>query len=223
MPEGAEAEVSSIYITGIGFSGTTFLLQLFRELGYSVGGPLRGTERKGMEWMPFVDAATSIGSAVGRNAEPYLPTWTDMQYEPSRRIIAELDSPTFAANQPDVIKCPEYGQALALDRFELAQPVIVAHRDLIEAVPAWRRDHPLTLHMTDSQIYNALATAFGHLIDRLATYGIEYRVLIYPRTVREPDYCYAMLIEHLHGKALDYRHFKQAHDRVADPSLVHQA
>lgn len=212
--------MSSIYITGIGFSGTTFLLQLFRELGFSVGGPLRGTERKGMEWTPFVDMATQLGYLAGRFPEPHAPTWTDLDYENARTVVRGSSSLRLPPDPPSVIKCPEYGQALILDRLpDIKPPVLVAHRDLTEATQAWRREHPLTRYMTDSQIYNALATMFGHLIDRLETYGIDYRILMFPRMVEDAIYAFDRVVKHL-GR-MGMTQFEQVHRRVADPSLVH--
>ena len=152
-----------IYITGVGFSGTTFVTKMARELSLDIGTDLSGREGeeevKGLEWTPFRDISLRSGLFMGRAKEPDIPRWTSIMIENIPRIQREFSN-GFELDYPQVIKCPEYGQSFFLDIFK-PKHVIVCYRDLVSTAISLKNGHGgAFINLTIQEIYVALMELF---------------------------------------------------------------
>jgi hypothetical protein len=181
-----------IIVTGTGRAGTTFLMQLFTALG--------------------LDTGFASGDADS--------DW----YEHCR---AGLERDPHTLDGPRILKNPAFCDTLpALLEREAARVecVILPLRDLDEAAASRARvgegaPGGLWDATTVENQRQVLALKFYGLIRALVAHGVAYRIVDFPRVVRDVDYAYDVLEPVVRECARDS--FIRAFEDVARPELVH--
>lgn len=214
------ASKPKIVVTGVGYSGTTFVIRLAKELGWDIGEPqLHGRdERKGMEWEPFWKFSVQVSRYLGRQYEPVQRWWSRTLIE-NRDIIREavksdIDQMPF----PSIVKCPDYGQ---MEFVDLLQPelIIVCHRKLEDVAKSMKSDNIYALqNLSLQEVYDGVALAYGHLMDAVQNSGIDARIVSFPHMALDSEYAAKALAEPL---KTDKETFLKAWGTVANPEWVH--
>lgn len=202
----------SIVITGPARSGTTFLIALFRALGYGIGFRVdRALDRKytasgGLEYLK--DKATRGAAKKGQFPEVVKETYATGLH------TLDAKPPTFHR------WAVEYGWEL--------DTVICTRRDLvphtesqIDLILRLNRKHAYT-EADRADLRETLLSEYPAIVEHMeATVRTYPHVFIdFPRNVTDWRYCYDTLKPILDPRisSLD---FQRAHVIMADPSLVH--
>ncbi|BET67816.1 hypothetical protein ASA1KI_27340 [Opitutales bacterium ASA1] len=181
-----------IIVTGTGRAGTTFLMQLFTALGLDTG---------------FASGGVESG-------------W----YEHCR---AGLERDPHTLDGPRILKNPAFCETLpTILKREAARVecVIVPLRDLDEAAASRARvgegaPGGLWDATTVENQKQVLAVKFYGLIRALVAHRVAFRIVDFPRIVRDVDYAYDVLEPVVRECARDA--FIRAFEGVARPDLVH--
>jgi len=188
-----------LLISGTGRAGTTFLMQLFTELGLDTGfanvadGIHQGCSA-GMEW-PLTDIFTK--------SAPYV-----------------VKAPILAERITEVLEAPEIVVDCMIIPIRELHAAAESRREVSRQ--AKRRGAPGGLWLTNKprQQEAALAMQFHHLVQALTRHDVPIIWLDFPRLVRDAEYLYAKLRSTLPGK--DFAAFTRAFQAVSRPELVHE-
>lgn len=208
-----------VYVTGLGFSGTTLVCQIARELGWDLSEPLNGRNQyKGLEWRPLYELSTQCAKFLGRDHEPRTKDWMrtlidniDLVRDNMGRMFDELDYPAF-------VKCPDYGQSYLIDFID-PKHTIVMYRDMTKNIVSLKRDNIFALQsLSIQEVCTGYQTGFGTLISNLLTFGRNFTVCRFPLVLDDPVYAYDMMGRYLTD---DYDKFKDVLEKVGNHELVH--
>jgi ubiquinone/menaquinone biosynthesis C-methylase UbiE len=181
-----------VLVTGLGVSGTTYMIRLIGACGFDLGQGHHGMDdRKGWEWQPLWKLSVEIWSALGRRAyEPIIPEWNHIQPERLEELREQFHSRIEALECPHAVKVPEASPIL----ISCLRPghVIFMHRPM----NSWVRSllgHPNYCHMTRSELFHGAMIAKGLLLDALESEQIPYTVVSYPRIAKDAAYAWDKL------------------------------
>lgn len=200
----AHGDAGHIVITGIGRTGTTFLVRLFTELGFDTGFSAADAHVD-------VDAIAQAGLEHWRldDASPYV-----------------LKSPWFADELMTALTAGRIRIRTAIvpmrDLFAAAES---RRRVFREALAAGHDPfaHPGSLVYTrrfDEQEMQ-LARRFHDTLLAVAAFDIPLVLLHFPRLVKDPEYLFAQLSTLLREHGVGQEAFMSAFAAVAQPELVH--
>lgn len=179
-----------IYITGLPYTGTTFLLNLYVNAGFNAGNPVHlsnglGT-RHGGEYKPFLSICSELSKRMGIDStESYWQKYTsefeeyDFYKEAFKNMVAGIPE------NLEVLKCPDLGQHIFYDLF-VFDYCIVTKRGFIQWFNSLKRnklrvkaDTLNTFAVHNSYLYGL------HLItDNLQKAGKRFIVIDYPEILR---------------------------------------
>lgn len=213
----------SIFITGLAGSGSTWALNLFRELGFDAGDPLALSglnERKGAEWRPLVRLNSEIAAKVQEMyaSTALLPVLNAKQVE---RIASVYEERLLALDCPEIVKIPGI-EATAHVLFSVWKPdlVVLMHRPLWD----WMRAKLLTnqaqgIPSAAPMLMARAAAGLGMIVDALNQWKVPYRTLQYPAAAVDADIAQAQIGDvverYLRPKGLSVPgHFEAAHERA---------
>jgi hypothetical protein len=196
MPAKAAAPPAhKVIISGTGRSGTTFLVQLLTELGLDTGINGRNRDRK-----YFKNCNAGLEHNLLDDETPYI-----------------VKNPAL---------CTRLAAALATGRFVIDHAYIPV-RNLDDAT-ASRIDVGGANGSVPGGLWGTaqasaqravLAEMFHELVHTLVSHDIPMTFIGFPRMVTDPEYTRAKLCFLVEGAGRD--RFREAFERVADPSLVH--
>jgi len=195
MPAKPPQPAHKVIITGTGRSGTTFLVELMTELGLDTGITARNRDSK-----YFRNCNAGLEHDLLGEETPYI-----------------VQNPAL---------CTKLAGALATGRFVIDHAYIPV-RNLDDAA-ASRADVggadgsiPGGLWGTSDPAAQkgVLAAMFHELVLTLVAHDIPMTFIGFPRVVGDPEYARAKLRFLVGGVGRD--RFREAFERVADPSLVH--
>lgn len=189
----------TVYITGMGGSGTTFTFHLFYNagwqtetdtspLGRSFGGPSGqyGTHR-GMEWIPFRLIAQCIGEEMGRpQGKAY---WTEYELEKVPLLRGKYSSLVQSLDYPEVIKCPDFGQHILFDYFKPKHTIVMV-RPVDDRA---ERAKGLYGQGLEDDIAFGTAAGTGLIIHALEDAQLSYTVVQFPKVVEDIGYAFFKL------------------------------
>lgn len=210
-----------VYVTGTGYSGTTFVIELAQALGLDVGAPLTHSldHKKGFEWIPFKNFAQQTATLLGRKFEPECVNWVRVLPE-NEAIVRAQAGPVLADMEfPQIVKCPDYGQSVVLDLINPGMTVIV-HRSMEKVAVAMKNQNFLALQrLSISELCDSIAMQLGVLMDNVIRHGRPYRIIEFPRVVDDVEYATEMLADILSPN--DRLAFISKFNEVATPEEVH--
>lgn len=210
-----------VVVTGVGYSGTTFVMRLARELGWDLDeANLHGRdERKGLEWEPFWKLSTEVSKYLGRVHEPVKPWWTRVLLHNPDLIRDSLKEQLNAMPFPPIVKCPDYGQSLFLDLLE-PEMVIICHRNLKDIAQSMKADNIFALqNLSLQEVYDGVALAYGHLVNDVQICGLNSVIAAFPAMVLNMEYAWSVLGGPLQAPSQET--FADAWGKAANPDWVH--
>ena len=211
------ARSPNILVTGLGHSGTTYVMQLIEACGWDLGSPLFNTdERKGLEWLPLQRLSVEIGEALGRTDKPVRPDWNWIDLERREEVRQDFKERIEALDCPPVVKCPDFGEHAVLSLLKPGH-VIFMQRSLDDWTLSMRGNAHARRNLTSREIFHAGALGMGLLLDALETQNIPYKLVNYPRVARDVEYAWDRL-----GAVLevDREAFEGAHAASSRPDWI---
>lgn len=190
-----QTPVHKVIISGTGRSGTTFLVHLLTELGLDTGITRRNWGRKYYE-----HCHAGLEHDLQDPETPYIvknPALCDT-------LAAALATGRFAIDHA-YVPIRELGAAAA-------SRADVGGSDGSAAGGLWGTSEPRAQRAV-------LAEMFHRLLHTLAENDIPTTLILFPRMVSDPSYCYGKLSFLLRETSRES--FQAAFERVAMPSLVH--
>jgi len=217
------------FITGGVGSGTTFMAQLFKEMGHDLGKNIcqenNRNEEQQVRGLEYSALRNLLGSWDARFM-PFLP-WFEMRVNVNPQVMLAVDDVKLAgvvkeqvihvsSHLPEVVKQPLFMKWLHL--WLLAggtrpDQVIVMMRNTLDQAISNDRDG--FAKKKDVRLSRAdVLLDYGYLIETLTTQNIPYRVIMFPRCVQSLEYA----VQALHVE--DRSSFKEIWNRVARPKSV---
>ena len=209
-----------ILVTGPRHSGTTFVMQLARELGWDLGAPLHSLgEAQGLEWIPFHDIADEISAAVTGGPEPR-DGWTEVDVDLIEEVRATMRPRIEALEFPEVVKCPELGQHIVLDM--VAPRLVVV---LVRDADGWIRSmqkNEFARVMSRKALRAGMTMKIGALVCELERLAVPYRLVRYPQAALDIAYA-TREFGTLLSRDADTDTFARAWTRVRRDDLIDRA
>jgi hypothetical protein len=222
-----------VLITGIQGSGTTFMAQLFKELGYDLGSPLyKLSNRQGNEWEPLRDLKIEVDQAMmdhGASIDTNSPFLEGLRAPGAVR--QDFHTRLQALDYPLVVKITGLGMAGRVMLPEIdAKHVVLMVRPLddwiISEVAQGKKGNPaiasdaMVRKQFEGQRYNAAASAPGLVIDTLEKYAIAWQIASYPRVAENAAYAYGRLHDIVISEGILYPDFEKAWMRATNPDYI---
>lgn len=187
-----------IIISGIGRSGTTFLVKLFTELGMDTGFTPGN-------YPIFENCNAGLEIPLKRANAPYI-----------------VKDPRLCDYLPEVIALGKQIEhaLIPVRKLEHAVKSRVSVQQRSAAMLETRKSVPGGLWDTtsDDQQQQVLAEKFYRLVHNLTVYNIPTTFLDFPRLANDASYLFEKLKPILN---VDYDAFQQVFKRVADPTAIH--
>jgi hypothetical protein len=185
-----------LIISGTGRAGTTFLVQLFTELGLDTG---------------FADSASGLLPDCHAGME------RDIRDKDAPYVVK---SPALCEYLDEVLQTSEIVIDHALVPIRDLYSAAESRRDVSRRGPR-KRGNPGGLWLTKNPRAQEaiLAQQLHHLVHTLAKYDIPMIWLHFPRFVKDPDYLYQKIKPVLPSP--DFESFTKAFRAVTRPELVH--
>jgi hypothetical protein len=188
--------VHKLLITGTGRAGTTFLVQLFTELGLDTG------YRPGTPSDDYFDhCSAGLEQSIGVEASPYI-----------------VKNPAFCETLPGLVATGRF----AIDH--VLVPVRQLDEAAQSRIRVGGRDGQVPgglLGTADPTAQKGiLAERFHGLMHSLAVHDIPHTLLHFPRLATDPDYAWAKL--RVLMPRVDRAFFGDVFRRLSRPDLIHQ-
>lgn len=193
-----------VMITGVGRSGTTFLVQLLTAMDFETGYTLE-------------EALTQVDPISFAGLEQPL-------FEPSNPYVVK--SPYYADLLMDALRSQRIKVSYVIvpirPLFEAAESRrrVTTEASKIKPNPL---NHPggLTFTLDPNEQEEKLAVSLYALVNALIVHRVNFLFLAFPRLVHDPIYCFQQLQPLLDNHNVSWEEFKRAHALVAKPSLIH--
>jgi hypothetical protein len=192
-----------VIISGTGRAGTTFLVQLFTELGLDTGFSdpferFREDRNAGMEWnrqnvasAPYIVKSPALCEELGQLLKKERDFVIDHAIIPIRDLYS-------AAESRRVV------QKKGVSHFMMSRPFL--------GIKKWGIRRP-------KEQESVLAQYFYLLLYTLAEHNIPTTLLYFPRLAKDPEYLYEKLNFLL--KNVSYERFVEAFQKISRPDLIH--
>lgn len=203
-----------IIITGLGHAGSTYLVNIFDQLGINIGNEDTihdDDDLRGREYSPAVNIHHQISDSISEiRYRPYVT-----RLDPSKVFNDEIrDRFKDIINQhdyPQLIKSPNTGWAWFIDLFE-PKHVIVCYRDPIgwtDSMLRWNKKYRPNDIASEIEIMEAHNNIFGSTLAALEYHNISYNIISYPKSTENPSYLAEKIkpscrIAGLHGSQLNH-------------------
>ncbi len=202
-----------IIISGAGKCGTSFIMRLLSELCEDTGwSPLRAEMAVEKQHdFPF-EWPIEMGSAPDRPRilkHPMMVRWLE---DAAVHWNWDVKHVFACVRNPEDIAAHIY-------QHEKDNP-ITEIEGYCERTSFLKGANEITEAETREYLRMNAASCTGDLMLQVARMEVPFTLLLFPRTVKDPYYLYAMLAPVLHGVGL-YERFEEAFNKIADPSKVH--
>jgi hypothetical protein len=184
-------------ISGVGRSGTTFLVELLTELGLDTGFTDESKRKANFD----------EGAKAGLEINPLFDS-----------------DPPYIVKDPRF--CDYIDTVMESGRFDIENVIVPIRRLELAAVSRIVQSHAksksgalVKTRHAHLQI-NLLAETFYHLMDRIAFHDLSFTVMSFPKLATDADYTYRKL-----GRlvaSIDFDQFQAVFRQVSKPERVHQ-
>lgn len=215
-----------VIITGLTHSGSTFLIDIFKELGVDIGSENQWIEwspKHGREFGPFVNICREIAMLVSPKYNPPM----DMKIDPNKifhPVVNEtIDQYIQGTDFPDVVKFPNEGWIWLLELFNPDHVIVTIRKPTgwLNSMNRWDENslevhghsHTLT-HDIDK--FESYASVLGHTFASLELNQIPYDTIEYPRSAMDALYLADIIIPIIQsmGYDIEYIDFFNIYDEV---------
>jgi hypothetical protein len=182
-----------IIITGLGHAGSTYLMNIFDELGLDVGedGQLFDENRRhGREYAPAVNIHRRVTNTLSKTRHrPYVTILDPSKvFDPNikRNFKEEIGNHHF----PQVIKSPNTGWTWFIDLFEPKFVIVCYSNPLgwMASMLRWSRKNTPNEVPTDIEVLKAHINIFGSTVSSLEYHEIDYSIIDFPKSVESAEY-----------------------------------
>jgi hypothetical protein len=202
-PQFSPKKGNHVIISGTGRAGTTFLVQLFTELGLDTGFSdpferFREDRNAGMGWnrenianAPYIVKSPALCDELDQLLKKEKDFVIDHALIPIRDLYSAAESRRVVAEK-------------GVSHFLMSRPFL--------GVKKWGIRRP-------KEQESVLAQYFYQLIYTLAEHNIPTTFLYFPRLAKDPEYLFQKLDFLLKG--ISYEKFAKAFQKISRPDLIH--